>query len=416
MLTDRGRFALALGAAAYLVAWAFGSVPLYPVAVGLVIAVVGGVGWILLVGKPVSLRRRVPGRVHVAGDDVPVALELEFRGRITPASLTVLERLERLGEREVVLHRKAGRLRGSYLIEAVPRGRYPFAGTTMAVEDPFGLARAERAAQATGSLFVHPRLVALDRLFSETGSRTQDGRRLLLRRPSGFDLHSVREYEQGESLRRVHWPSTARRGQLMVKDLEDSPRDEVLVLLDADASYAVGTAPDSSFEVAVAAAGSILRVQAQRGRRAGLLVNGLERPYQPVQSLEGDWDVALDLLASVEADGRTAVAALLSEGSGLAPRALELCLVTSGLSARLADRLLQRSVTRRGTSVVYVDPTSFVPGADGQAPLPVEARVQLARLDHAGVPVCVLRRGDDLGARLGAGEAAQGLSLAGAAR
>jgi uncharacterized protein (DUF58 family) len=202
----------------------------------------------------------------------------------------------------------------------------------------------------------------------------------------------------------------------MVKDLEDSPRDEVLVLLDADASYAVGTAPESSFEVAVTAAGSILRVQAERGRRAGLLVNGLERLYQPVQSLDGDWDVALDLLASVEPDGRTAVAALLSEGAGLAPRALDLCLVTSGLSARLADRMLQRSVTRRGTSLVYVDPTSFVPGADGQAPLPAEARVQLARLDHAGVPVCVLRRGDDVAARLGAGDAVQAVSLTGVAQ
>ena len=45
---------------------------------------------------------------------------------------------------------------------------------------------------------------------------------------------SVREYERGESLRKVHWPTTARRGQLMVKELEDSPRDEIAVVLDAD--------------------------------------------------------------------------------------------------------------------------------------------------------------------------------------
>ena len=44
-----------------------------------------------------------------------------------------------------------------------------------------------------------------------------EGRRLLMRRPSGFDLHSVRDYQQGESLRRVHWPTTARRGHLMVE-------------------------------------------------------------------------------------------------------------------------------------------------------------------------------------------------------
>jgi uncharacterized protein (DUF58 family) len=212
----------------------------------------------------------------------------------------------------------------------------------------------------------------------------------------------VREYEQGESLRRVHWPTTAKRGQLMVKDLEDSPRDEVLVLLDADAGFVTGEAPDSSFELAVSAAGSILRAHVGRGRRAGLLVNGRLPRYQSVHTLDGDWDLALEALAAVEADGHNPVAAVLVEGAGLPSKALELCIVTSGVSPRLADRLLQRSVTRRGSSVVYVEPTSFAEGSEERS-LPADVRAQLARLDHAGIPVCVLRRGDDLAAHLGPG-------------
>ena len=113
------------------------------------------------------------------------------------------------------------------------------------IDDPFGLAHAEVDLAAGGSLLVYPRLVALDRLFSESGAHAQDGRRLLLRRPSGFDLHSVREYEQGESLRKVHWRTTARRGQLMVKELEDAPRDEIAVVLDAEASADAGEASTS---------------------------------------------------------------------------------------------------------------------------------------------------------------------------
>src|SRR5207244_7669851 len=119
---------------------------------------------------------------------------------------------------------------------------------------------------APGALLVYPRLVRLGPLFTESGTRSHDGQRLLLRRHSGFELHSVREYEQGESLRRVHWPSTARRGQLMVKELEDSPRDEIAVLLDADAKAVVG----ESFDVQVRAAGSILDADGRRGRRRGL--------------------------------------------------------------------------------------------------------------------------------------------------
>src|SRR2546429_646211 len=134
----------------------------------------------------------------------------------------------------------------------------------------------------------------LGRPLSEGGIYAHGGRRLLLRRPSGFDLHSVREYEQGESLRKVHWRSTAKRGELMVKELEDAPRDEVAVLLDAEASAVVG----ESFDVQVRAAGSLLLAQARRGRRAVLLVNGAHRTVQRVHSYQTDRPQAYDLLAA----------------------------------------------------------------------------------------------------------------------
>ncbi len=114
----------------------------------------------------------------------------------------------------------------------------------------------------------------------------------------------------------------------------------------------------------------------------------------------GQCELALELLASARPEGRSPVAALLVEGAGMPSKALELCVVTSGLSARLADRLLQRAVSRRSTSLVYVDPAGFAP-APGE--IPTDVRVQLARLDHSGIPVCVIRRGDDLAARLGPG-------------
>ena len=161
----------------------------------------------------------------------------------------------RLGERETVMVNRRGRLRGSYRFERVPRGRYPIESVEAVLEDPFGLERVEMKLPAGESLLVYPRLVELDALFSDSGARALEGRRLLLRRPTGYDLHSVRDYQQGESLRRVHWPTTAKRGHLMVKELEDAPRDETAVLLDGDASAVAGVAPDSSFELQVRAAG-----------------------------------------------------------------------------------------------------------------------------------------------------------------
>ena len=263
-----------------------------------------------------ELRRKLGKGERLAGDDVTVSVELDEDGAVPSGALVLRERIARLGERETPLVRRHGRLRGRYTLRRVPRGRYPVEEAEIVIEDPFGLERVSVQLPTGASILVYPRLVDLDRLFSESGARTPEGRRLLMRRPTGFDLHSVREYEQGESLRRVHWPSTAKRGQLMVKELEDSPRDETAVLLDADRSVVVGEPADSSFELAVRAAGSILKAHASRGRRAALLVNGARPMYQRVHSFDGEWHRALGILAAVEADGHVPAANMLADEAG----------------------------------------------------------------------------------------------------
>ncbi len=399
MLTDRGRWILAFGGGVYLAAWALGSDALYPIAVGLVLAVAAAALWVRFLARPLTLNRILADGKHEAGEDIPVRLEVDADGRIPSGALVVRERIARLGEIETVMANRRGRLRGSYVLENVPRGRYPIEAVSVVVEDPFGLERVEIKLPAGESVLVYPQLVDLDALFSDSGSRALEGRRLLLRRPTGFDLHSVREYEQGESLRRVHWPTTAKRGQLMVKELEDAPRDETAVLLDGDAAAVAGVPPDSSFELQVRAAGSILKAHASRGRRAALIVNSASRPYQRVHSFDGDWHRALELLAAVEPDGPTPVAGMLADEGGAAGRALELTVVTANLSPRLVDRLLQRMMNRHAATLVYVERSTF-----SDAPMPaLDPAVGglVLRLQRGGVPVAVLRRGDDLTAKLG---------------
>jgi uncharacterized protein (DUF58 family) len=385
-MSQRGRLALALGCLTYLAAWAFGSKPLYPVAFGLLAAVLLARLWTRLAGRPVELRRRLPGGERFAGDDVHVRLELVAPRRL-PATVLIRERLGKLGERETPVPRG----KAAYVLERLPRGRYAFEDTTAVIEDPLGFDRVELALPTPGALLVYPRLVDLDRLFSETGAAVRDGRRLLLRRPSGFDLHSVREHQQGESLRMVHWRSTAKRAQLMVKELEDSPRDEVAVVLDADPAAVVG----ESFETQVRAAGSILLAHARRGRRSVLIVNSPRRDQQRIQSGEGDWRAALDLLAAVEPVEGPPLAALLADEGAAAARSLELAVVTASLEARLVERLVERSLGHRDVSLVLVDSASFG-GAEPQR-FP-----DLLRLQAAGVAVAVVHGGDDLAAALGA--------------
>jgi uncharacterized protein (DUF58 family) len=409
MLTDRGRWILAFGGAVYLAAWAFGTTALYPIGLGLVLAVTAAALWVRLLNRPMRVNRTLGRGEHLAGDDIPVRLEVDVAGRMPSGALTIVERIAKFGEVQTVVLSRHGRLRGAYILEAVPRGRYPIETATAVLEDPFGLERVEIPLPGGESVLVYPRLVDLDALFSDSGARALEGRRLLLRRPTGFDLHSVRAYEQGESLRRVHWPSTAKRGQLMVKELEDAPRDETAVLLDGDAAAVVGVAADNTFELQVRAAGSILKAHAARGRRAALIVNCASRAYQRVHSFDGEWSRALEMLAAVEPDGPTPVAAMLADEAGPAGRALELTVVTASVTPRLADRLTQRVFQRHAATLVYIDPASFTDTPGEQLDPGIAG--QILRLERAGVPVAILRRGDDLASVLGGGQLREGAAV-----
>ena len=393
-MTARGRGVLALGALCWIVAIVFGSVALYPVAAGFVLAVLLAVAWVRITLRQPHLTRRWERQDLIERDDVGIEIELGREPGLPLPSVVASERIGRLGEREVELRSAGtGRHEGSYLLHDVPRGRHRFEPVRLSIADPFGLAEARLTLDDRQTLVVYPRLVELERLFFDGGAGPEHGRRLLLRRPVGFDLHSVRDYQQGESLRRVHWPSTARRGSLMVKELEDAPRDEVAVLLDGDPAGVTGSPPDSSFDIAVRAAGSILRAQVRSGRRCVLLLNNAARDTQVISADGPEWQRALELLAAAEPDAQTPATSLLRSADAPASRSLELVVVTSRVERPLVDRLLERALTRRAVALVHVEAESFA-GAP-RRPVP-----ELLRLQAAGVPVAVVRQGDDLGAAL----------------
>jgi uncharacterized protein (DUF58 family) len=396
-MTHRGRLVLALGLGTYLAAWAFGARSLYAPAVGLVLAVGLSALWTLLLAQPFRLHRRIDRDQPVEGDDVRIVVELETDGGILPGSVLLHDLAGGLGERDLVVPRDGSSLRIAYSVRNVPRGRYRFGEAEVSVEDPFGLSRRDQRLPDTGTLLVYPRLANLSSLFSERGLRSHGAGRVLLRRPAGFELHSVREYQDGESLRRVHWPSTARRQQLMVKELEDSPRDEILVVIDAQAGFGAGTPPTSSFDAQVRAAGSILWTHARRGRNARLLVSSSAVDTVSVRSYERDWSRAMEALAAAEQDGTRPLEAFLADESGVAAHASDVAIVTAAPRPKLVEALVARAVNRQRVSVVYVDLPSF--GSDDRRTVGLDAAA--LRLDAAGIPVARLRRGDELAGVLG---------------
>jgi uncharacterized protein (DUF58 family) len=384
---------LSVGLVTTLAAVAFESRPLGVAGVGLVAAAVLARVWSAAVRGRVAVRFSAAPVPTTEGEHVRLRIEVSRSSRIPVGSAVVRAGLGRLGEVECRLRGHGRSNVGELHLGRLPRGRFRVTDPRLVLGDHLGLETVVTALEEpTAAIVVHPRLVELQGLFSEAGRHGADGRRLLLHRPTGFDFHSVREYEQGESLRRVHWPTTARRGQLMVKELDDAPRDAVVVLLDCDPRGEVGAPPDSSFDAAVRAAGSVLRVYSARGRRATLLTTGLGATAHPVCSLGADFRTALDALAAVEPDAPHALGPALARQETAAGRAGELVVVSATLDAVSLEAVLG-AATRRLVSLVWVDAPSF-------AGRPTRTLPGLLRLAASGVPVAIVRRGDDLAAAL----------------
>ena len=145
----------------------------------------------------------------------------------------------------------------TYAVRSEVRGRYDIGPLTIRVSDPFGLIELVRSFHNTASLIVVPQVYSLPPI-GITGDWAGAGEN----RPRAFAVGSaedvtVREYRHGDDLRRVHWRSTARAGELMVRREEQPWQSRATVLLDSRATAHRGSGLASSLEWAVAAAASI---------------------------------------------------------------------------------------------------------------------------------------------------------------
>lgn len=384
---------LGLGAVALAAAIATGSRPLGVVGVGFLLAAVVTWLWTWLAESPVILALEAEPTPSTEGEPVCVTAEVRRSSRVPLGSMCVHATIGRLGPRTWHL-RGQGRVCASRVdLGPLPRGVHAISEPEVVVGDLLGLVTVMPPVTCeSATVVVRPRLVTLDGLFSDAGRVGGDGRRLLLRRSAGFDFHSVREHEQGESLRRVHWPTSARRGQLMVKELEDTAHEGVLVLLDCDPAGAVGVPPDSSFDAAVRAAGSILQAHATRARVATLVTTGHDAATVSVRSAHSELGAAVNALAAALPDARHGLARFL--GNPSLASGSELTIVTAALDPAAFTAMVGLS-SRRPVSVVWIDAASF-------ASRPTRAAVGLLRVAAHGIPTTVVRRGDDLAVSLSA--------------
>ncbi|MBN3928355.1 DUF58 domain-containing protein [Streptomyces verrucosisporus] len=311
-LTTRGRSFLAAGTAAVVCAYVLGQGDL--LRVGVLLAALPLVCVIVLYRtrhRVAASRRLSPVRVP-AREESLVHLRLENVSRLPTSLLMLQDQVPYvLGPRpRFVLDRvePGGRREISYRVRSDLRGRYPIGPLQLRLTDPFGMVELTRSFSSRDTLTVVPRTEELPpvRLAGEAAGLGEGRHRSLA--AAGDDDVIPRGYRHGDDLRRVHWRSTARHGELMVRREEQPQRPRCTVLLDTRRTAWAGSGPESAFEWAVSGAASVALHLLERGYAVRLLtdtgtaVPGPDGAGADIAALDTA-GLVLDTLAVVENSG-----------------------------------------------------------------------------------------------------------------
>ncbi|GAA1953575.1 DUF58 domain-containing protein [Catenulispora subtropica] len=326
-LTTRGRSFLAAGLAAMACGMLFDYKVL--LRVGAMLAMLPLISIMVLARTRyrVSCRRALePARVGV-GQEARVHLRLENVSRLPSGTLLVEDRVPYvLGSRPRFVLNKVephGRRRVVYRVRSDVRGRYLLGPLALRLADPFGLVELSRSFSAQHALTVTPQVHLLPNApVGQAWSGRGEGHATSVA-AAGEDDIGTREYRHGDDLRRVHWRSTARTGELMVRREEQVWQSRATILLDTRAIAHRGDGPASSFEWAVSAAASIAIHMARHGYAVRLLTEtgqAVTAAAHDSSAIGLDFEgMLLDALAVVEMSNAATLSganAMLRQGGG----------------------------------------------------------------------------------------------------
>jgi uncharacterized protein (DUF58 family) len=384
-LTTRGRSFLAAGVAAVISALVLGEKDLLRVAVLLVALPLMAAFYVGRARYRLACTRSLdPYRVQ-AGGTARVLLRLQNVSRLPTSTLLLEDRLPyALGSRPRLVLERLGAQQASsvaYTVRAEVRGRYDVGPLTLRMTDPFGLCELTRSFPTSDRLTVIPHVTPLQlvRLAGEySGTGDSRARSVAVH---GEDDAATREYRRGDDLRRVHWRSTARVGELMVRREEQPWESRATVVLDTRAVAHRGEGPTASFEWAVSASASIATHLRQAGYRLRLVTDaGVD-----ADATEATGDGALlDHLAEVKPSGRGDVSTLVEQVRRRADGGLIIAVL--GLLTPAEARLLS-GLRSAGTTCVafFVDSHSWLN-------LSPAARAEADR-DHAAAALNLMQSG-----------------------
>lgn len=248
------------------------------------------------------------------------------------------------------------------------RGLYMLGPTTIVCQDPFGIYRVEKDYPASSTMAVMPPVVPLPAIEIAPGGRAGEGRTRTDAPERTVDAASVRDYIPGDSLRWIHWRTSARKGSLHVRLFDGMPVGDWWIFIDMDRACQAGKGENSTEEHAVVLAASLASRGIAEGRAVGLVGQGA-RDLCWLPPREGEtqmWEI-LRALAMISPADRP-LGEMLRQLRPRESARSSLILITPEVTGRWLEPLLL--LVRRGIqpTVLLLDPVSYG-GKTSLAPL-----------------------------------------------
>ncbi|HLF41210.1 MAG TPA: DUF58 domain-containing protein, partial [Acidimicrobiia bacterium] len=265
-LTNRGWSLVGAAVALLVGARVLGVVELAMLAACAFLAVIVGVMRVRRQGLRLDAERILRPTRAEAGAPARADLVLVNRGERATGVLAATDSFD--GGRRVARFLVPPMARGevaeaAYRLPTGRRGIYTVGPLTVSVTDPFGMAESTVTAAGTDRFVVYPRVEEVLPLPGSSNREARMGSFQASRVPVGLDFFGLREYEVGDDLRRVHWRSTARTGELMLRQDEMPWESRSTILLDTRPSTHTGDSFEKAVEIAASLATAMCKCRRQ---------------------------------------------------------------------------------------------------------------------------------------------------------
>lgn len=342
-----------------------------------VTAALVGLTWFWVARSVANLRlsRTLSTKAAFAGDDVAEEFRLTNLGRL-PVLMVELEDesdfpgysasiAENLDSHQTKVWASSGR--------ALRRGVFTMGPMIVRTGDPFGIFSAQFDFPRTTTFVVYPKISIMPDLNVPAGHQFGSARSSSRTQQITSDAAGIRDFAPGDPMKRIHWLSTARRGQITVKEFDLEPAASVWIALDLQRSVQAGRGADTTEEMAVKVATAVAYQQIRAGRAVGLAAHGGQRiRLEPQKGAQQLWRI-LEHLAILSAQGTQPFETSLAEltqglGSGVSVVGISPA-ANTGWMAALA-KLARRRIN---CTAVHIDAASFGGQASATDFLPIAA-------------------------------------------